>query len=767
MITILGCERVPFGAGATPAPETIDVPPGCTAVYVVWEAWTNGTDHGVSSLLLDGDPPDFDDGDYTIPANNTTDWAGAFCFKDPPIGEVDLEIEVENAPEGGPVAFVLFVAGDDGLGFKDIARSGEIEDNPADDSVDSAEGDLIVAFNWCYAPGGSGDEPVADAGYTEQAQGYQLDSAAILATKIAGAGATSSYTTDGTGTYNGLQLFSIGQSPVSIDTVGMSANEIRVGDVDIPIAGEGFLAAQGGGAVSITQGAVTKPQPTIGAWSDTDIEFDLDFDSSTEHLKFGPATLRVTNDDADYGEAAIVIEPLAGQLYVNVVSPGAGAGYIETDPAAATGDQVWISGEGSEGADPAPSGLTVGADLHAEFAPGHTPVPFDACLWDQTTKSWGAWATVGVGGVELIVAGASHGHAATSPTLTQANQLAVQDASHGHAATSPTLTQANQLAVQDASHGHAATSPTLTQSVQLTVQDASHGHAATSPTLTQANQLAVQNAAHAHQAGSPALTQAHQLAVQGAAHAHTAGSPALTQANQLAVQNADHAHTAGSPALTQANQLAVQNADHAHVATAPALTQAHQLAVLNALHDHLAGSPELLPGDVLAVASALHAHLAGSPSLTQAHVLVALNALHAHVAGSPALTQQHQLAVQSAHHDHAAGSPDLSASELLQVLSALHAHVAGSPVLTQQNLLAVLNAFHGHQASSPALTQANQLAVNSALHAHLATTVALILELARLARDALSTVPPEDRVSLLPPDNEPRLFVVPPTSTLQ
>lgn len=147
-------------------------------------------------------------------------------------------------------------------------------------------------------------------------------------------------------------------------------------------------------------------------------------------------------------------------------------------------------------------------------------------------------------GVTLTVQNASHGHAAQSPALTQANTLAVQNAAHGHAADSVALTQANTLAVQNAGHGHTAESVSLTQANTLAVQGASHGHAADNVDLASGLVLSVASAAHGHTAESPTLTQANVLAVADASHGHTAESPDLIQGNALSVASAQHAHTA-------------------------------------------------------------------------------------------------------------------------------------------------------------------------------------------------------------------------------
>lgn len=281
--------------------------------------------------------------------------------------------------------------------------------------------------------------------------------------------------------------------------------------------------------------------------------------------------------------------------------------------------------------------------------------------------------------------------------------LVVADATHGHAADAPSLSQANTLAVADATHGHAVDALSLIQAHVLAVQEALHAHAAEAPALTQANTLAVGDATHGHSADGLALVQAHVLAMQDALHAHAAEAPTLSEANLLTVGDATHGHSAEAPALTQGNVLAVADALHSQTAEAPALVQAHVLAVADALNAHAADQITLSTGETLAPADATHGHAADTVSLTQANVLV----------------------VQETSHGHSAEQITLSQATTLAVADALHAHAAEALTLGYGALLVVADAGHGHAAESPSLTQAGALIVSDALHAHLAEALDL------------------------------------------
>lgn len=78
--------------------------------------------------------------------------------------------------------------------------------------------------------------------------------------------------------------------------------------------------------------------------------------------------------------------------------------------------------------------------------------------WDIGFHEYGATA----GAINLVIAEASHGHAADNLALTQAHVLAILDAAHAHAADVLALTQSHVLVVSDALHAHLADNLALT-----------------------------------------------------------------------------------------------------------------------------------------------------------------------------------------------------------------------------------------------------------------------------------------------------------------
>jgi hypothetical protein len=163
-------------------------------------------------------------------------------------------------------------------------------------------------------------------------------------------------------------------------------------------------------------------------------------------------------------------------------------------------------------------------------------------------------ATGGGTSTSLVIADATHGHAADNLTLsaTGSTSLVVADASHAHTAESPGLSTQLLLAVADAAHAQAADNLTLTVSgsTDLTVADAAHAHAADAPTLSTDWLLSVADAAHAHAADNVALSLIPELVIADSLHGHVADGPSLTLSTWLAVADATHAHRADNVALT-------------------------------------------------------------------------------------------------------------------------------------------------------------------------------------------------------------------------
>ena len=223
-----------------------------------------------------------------------------------------------------------------------------------------------------------------------------------------------------------------------------------------------------------------------------------------------------------------------------------------------------------------------------------------------------------------------------------------------------------ELVIADASHVHAAESPTITQtSFVLVLDDATHVHTSAGagdglwdlgayiwpiggivleaedpPTLT------VFDADHAFTAQSPTITQtSFVLVLDDAAHIHTSEVPALIQANVLAIADVEHVHAAEAVVLADVagpglTVLTIANAAHVSAAEAVILSPAYSVVVANTAHVTVAQWPVLLiPGEFnLIVANVDHVFAADEPALVQDNTLVVNDSIHLFPVRPPNLT---------------------------------------------------------------------------------------------------------------------------------
>lgn len=177
--------------------------------------------------------------------------------------------------------------------------------------------------------------------------------------------------------------------------------------------------------------------------------------------------------------------------------------------------------------------------------------PGDAWAREWSRKPWEMlfaplerriWVPVSAagGGVDLVIADATHAHAADAPTLTTTWLLTVADATHGHAAEAPTLSTEWLLAPADATHAHAADNLTLSDAPALLIAEALHAHTADGVTMTVDAWLVLADATHGHLADNVVLfvpggtTVREVLRLSSPLRRAVAGSSALTRTVALA-----------------------------------------------------------------------------------------------------------------------------------------------------------------------------------------------------------------------------------------
>lgn len=172
---------------------------------------------------------------------------------------------------------------------------------------------------------------------------------------------------------------------------------------------------------------------------------------------------------------------------------------------------------------------------NATGASSHEPVTGTSETLTATISASKTWAANAISLIEagpastlLVIADATHSHAADNAVLTQKHTLAIDAAAHGHTAEALTLTQKHTLAVQAATSGHVADNVTLAENPVLVVSDASHAHVADNLDLAVGFALTIQDATNAVTSDNIGLTQKHDLAVDDAQHAHAADNVVMT-----------------------------------------------------------------------------------------------------------------------------------------------------------------------------------------------------------------------------------------------
>lgn len=156
---------------------------------------------------------------------------------------------------------------------------------------------------------------------------------------------------------------------------------------NVVITGTGFEAAQGGGTVEIfDQDDLLSVEPSIDSWSDTSIQFDMSIGTSTG-IRYGAATLHVTNDSTDTDSIAITITPPSGVNYVNLSGTLADPeDRLESSADLEAGDQVeWSNVVGGSIGD-----VTVNIDGSFTAAEGVTAFDFRVHNVDD---GWGSIET--------------------------------------------------------------------------------------------------------------------------------------------------------------------------------------------------------------------------------------------------------------------------------------------------------------------------------------------------------------------------------------
>lgn len=183
-----------------------------------------------------------------------------------------------------------------------------------------------------------------------------------------------------------------------VTVTDVNTNEsFRSDQTGVVVTSTGAGSLQGSGGITLRQNALVATQ-TITSWSAT----SQTFNAVPGNLKFGSATLRVTENAGAFGEIPVTLQPPTGQIYTNLTSVFSTASdRITAIPDLAAGDQLHVR---AVGGGPAPAGLVLNPDCTYYFSSGSTPTAFEVRAWDAGDSTWGAFATQTLPG-SVVVSG--------------------------------------------------------------------------------------------------------------------------------------------------------------------------------------------------------------------------------------------------------------------------------------------------------------------------------------------------------------------------
>ena len=134
-------------SGADPAAQNITVPTDCTAVYVFWTFWANGT-FALSSITLDGQAPNQSVSGSTSAGGLTA--RGCAAFYNPATGTRALDLAFGTAPAEGPLCVVVFVKDGDTTAWRDADTASGLGETALSLTLDTQPGDLVLKFDEKY-----------------------------------------------------------------------------------------------------------------------------------------------------------------------------------------------------------------------------------------------------------------------------------------------------------------------------------------------------------------------------------------------------------------------------------------------------------------------------------------------------------------------------------------------------------------------------------------------------------------------------------------
>ncbi len=316
-----------------------------------------------------------------VTGSNTGAWLGCYQLVAPATGASNLTVTLS----GTSARFLVYYSVWSGVNASTPSRAVAINSFTAQTTiplnVPSNAGDIIEAV--CMAGTSSmtldtsaGAVQIEDAdnwlsaGRSFGAASEDTEDATVTWTPVASA----------TGTAVGIPIIASGSPAPTITSVD-SDNTITSTQTGWNVVGTDFSTA----AVAIIQGSTTVSQ-TVNSQNATTINCDTVFDAAVgADLKYGAASLRVTNADTQQASIAIAIAVPSGRSYIDILTPDpVASNRITAVPDIASGDQLEISNV---------IGGTIG-DVNvyddATFDCALAVTAFSVRCWAASDSTWGS-----------------------------------------------------------------------------------------------------------------------------------------------------------------------------------------------------------------------------------------------------------------------------------------------------------------------------------------------------------------------------------------
>ena len=253
--------------------------------------------------------------------------------------------------------------------------------------------------------------------------------------------------------------------------------------------------------------------------------------------------------------------------------------------------------------------------------------------------------------------------------------------------TSPTLTQASQVAPDGLTVEGVVSSPTVTQAHSAAPGAASVDAVVSEPTVAQAHDLAPDGLVSVSDVNEPGLQQEGALNPDNQAVHSFVSEPTLSQGHELTASGIDCSTAVSSPQTVQDYKLVANAIVSDTVVSSPTLIQAHSVvpdglvSITTSVGGTLSQVGEANPDDIASN------NTVSSPNLTQSHSIQAESLTSTTTVSDSSLTQAHSVAPDGLVSTTFAGSPTISQEGELGVDDVAVVNTVSSPNLTQNYAL--------------------------------------------------------------------------------